>query len=47
MNTNVLNLITFSEIAVRYLRERGYEPYECESEDEARDRVGELIANKQ
>ena len=42
-----LHLITFSEIAVRYLRERGYEPYECESEDDARDRVEELIANKQ
>ncbi len=42
-----LHLITFSEIAVRYLRERGYEPYECESEDEARDRAEELIANNQ
>ena len=42
-----LHLITFSEIAVRYLCERGYEPYECESEDEARDRAEELIANKQ
>lgn len=42
-----LHLITFSEIAVRYLRERDYEPYECESEDEARDRAEELIANKQ
>ena len=42
-----LHLITFSEIAVRYLRERGYEPYECASEDEARDRAEELIANKQ
>jgi FlaA1/EpsC-like NDP-sugar epimerase len=42
-----LHLITFSEIAVRYLRERGYEPYECDSEDDARDRVEELIANKQ
>ena len=42
-----LHLITFSEIAVRYLIERGYEPYECESEDEARDRAEELIANKQ
>jgi FlaA1/EpsC-like NDP-sugar epimerase len=42
-----LHLITFSEIAVRYLRDRGYEPYECESEDEARDRAEELIANKQ
>ena len=42
-----LHLITFSEIAVRYLRERGYEPYECETEDEARDRAEELIAKKQ
>jgi FlaA1/EpsC-like NDP-sugar epimerase len=42
-----LHLITFSEIAVRYLRERSYEPYECKSEDEARDRAEELIANKQ
>jgi FlaA1/EpsC-like NDP-sugar epimerase len=42
-----LHLITFSEIAVRYLRERGFEPYECESEDEARDRAEELISNKQ
>jgi hypothetical protein len=42
-----LHLITFSEIAVRFLMQYGYEPYECESEDEARDRVEELIANKQ
>ena len=42
-----LHLITFSEIAVRFLREHGYKPYECESEDEARDRAEELIANKQ
>jgi len=42
-----LHLITFSEIAVRYLRERGYEPYECKSEDEARNKAKELIANKQ
>tara|TARA_B110000879_G_scaffold199317_1_gene272056 strand:+ start:1634 stop:2821 length:1188 start_codon:yes stop_codon:yes gene_type:complete len=42
-----LHLITFSEIAVRYLRVRGYEPYECKSEDEARDRAEQLIANKQ
>lgn len=42
-----LHLITFSEIAASYLRERGYEPYECVSEDEARDRAEELIANKQ
>ena len=37
-----LNLITFSQIAVRYLESRGYEPYECGSEDEARAKVGEL-----
>jgi FlaA1/EpsC-like NDP-sugar epimerase len=42
-----LHLITFSEIAIRYLRQQGYEPYECASEDEARDRAEELIANKQ
>ncbi len=42
-----LHLMTFSEIAVRYLRQLGYEPFECESEDEARDRTEELIANKQ
>lgn len=31
-----LHLITFAEIAVRYLKELGYEPYLCESEKEAR-----------
>lgn len=42
-----LHLITFSEIAVRYLRQNGYEPYECDSEDEARDQTEELIAKNQ
>ena len=42
-----LHLITFSEIAIRYLREHGYEAYECKSEEEARDRTEELIAQKQ
>jgi FlaA1/EpsC-like NDP-sugar epimerase len=41
-----LNLISFSEIAIHYLRDRGYEPYECESENEARDRAKELISEK-
>jgi FlaA1/EpsC-like NDP-sugar epimerase len=41
-----LHLITFSEIAVKYLESLGYEPYECASEDEARGRVDELIAVK-
>ena len=36
------NLITFSDIAVRYLASRGYEAVECASEDEARARVAEL-----
>ena len=42
-----LHLISFSEIAVRYLRERGYEPYKCETENEARHKAKELIADKQ
>ena len=42
-----LHLTTFSDIAVRYLADLGYEAYECESEDEARDRAPELIAKKQ
>jgi len=31
-----LNLITFSDIAVRYLKEKGLEPYLCKTEVEAR-----------
>ena len=42
-----LHLITFSEITVKFLRGHGYEAYECESEDEARDRAEELISKKQ
>ena len=41
-----LHLVTFPEIARKYLRAQGYEPYECESESEARDRVEELIKLK-
>jgi FlaA1/EpsC-like NDP-sugar epimerase len=37
-----LNLITFSDIAERYLRNLGYEPVLCATEDEARTRVSEL-----
>ena len=39
-----LHLEKFSEIARRYLRSIGYEPFECASEDEARARVDELSA---
>ncbi len=41
-----LHLITFSEIAKKYLKERGYVCYECDSEDEARDSIKELIVQK-
>jgi FlaA1/EpsC-like NDP-sugar epimerase len=34
-----LHLVSFSEIAVRYLEQLGYEPYLCQSEDEARSRA--------
>ena len=42
--SEALNLIRFSDIAVRYLQARGYEPVECATEDEARDRAEELIS---
>ncbi|MGB5919205.1 UDP-N-acetylglucosamine 4,6-dehydratase [Arcobacter sp.] len=32
-----LHLITFADIAVKYLMEKGYEPHLCKNEDEARD----------
>jgi hypothetical protein len=32
-----LHLITFADIAVKYLKEKGYEPYMCKDEDEARE----------
>jgi FlaA1/EpsC-like NDP-sugar epimerase len=38
--------ITFPEIATRYLNAMGYEPYECSTEDEARNRNHELISRK-
>ncbi len=41
-----LHLITFSDIAKRFLIQHGYEAYECDSEAEARDRSEELINNK-
>lgn len=41
-----LHLITFSDIAKGYLRQMGYEPFICDSEEEARDRASELITNK-
>ncbi len=37
-----LNLITFSSIAEKYLSQLGYEPVQCKTEQEARERVTEL-----
>ncbi|EHU1255096.1 UDP-N-acetylglucosamine 4,6-dehydratase [Acinetobacter baumannii] len=37
-----LHLITFADIAVKYLNNLGYEPYLCESEDEARSLIQTL-----
>ena len=34
--SEALHLITFADIAVKYLDQRGYEPYLCESEEKAR-----------
>lgn len=35
--SEVLHLITFAEIAVKYLKQIGYEPHLCHDEDEARE----------
>ncbi len=37
-----LHLITFADIARKYLEEFGYEPYKCKSEEEARELVKTL-----
>ena len=42
-----LHLITFAEIAVKYLAALGYEAYPCASEDEARTCVAQCISRKQ
>lgn len=41
-----LHLITFSEIATRYLRQLGYEPHLCATEEEARSLCATLIPHK-
>lgn len=41
-----LHLITFADIATKYLKELGYEPFLCQSEDEAREKADQLIAKK-
>lgn len=41
-----LHLITFAEIAVKYLEQLGYEAYLCATEEDARSRVDELVSQK-
>ncbi len=41
-----LHLITFAEIAEKYLNQLGYTPYLCKDEDEARQNVEELASKK-
>jgi FlaA1/EpsC-like NDP-sugar epimerase len=41
-----LNLITFSDIAERFLSQLGYDPFLCSTEEEARGRVTELKKQK-
>ena len=44
--TEKLHEKTFSEIAQNYLNQIGYEPFLCQSEEEARRKTKELIPNK-
>ena len=41
-----LHLTSFSDIAERYIKNLGYEPYHCSTEQEARDRSAELITSR-
>ena len=41
-----INLITFSSIAIKFLQEKGFEPYICNSEDEAREKIDFLYFEK-
>ncbi|ASC55853.1 UDP-N-acetylglucosamine 4,6-dehydratase [Vibrio vulnificus] len=43
--SEALHLITFADIAVKYLKQRGYEPHLCADEDEARELAKTLPAH--
>ncbi|HFS5768478.1 UDP-N-acetylglucosamine 4,6-dehydratase [Providencia rettgeri] len=45
--SEALHLITFADIAIKYLNQRGYEPYFCENEDEARELSSKLSSKNQ
>jgi len=40
--SEALHLMSFSDIAIKYLKGKGYEPYLCDSEDEARELIKTL-----
>lgn len=42
-----LHLITFSEIAIKYLESRGFKPFSCKNEEEARCKAKELSVESQ
>ena len=42
-----LHLITFADIACKYLVQRGYQPVLCDNEQQAREQVQQLSANQQ
>ncbi len=41
-----LHLITFADIAIKYLKQNGFEPYLCSSEEEARQLINKLPKEK-
>ncbi|WP_086482167.1 UDP-N-acetylglucosamine 4,6-dehydratase [Oceanospirillum sanctuarii] len=45
--SEALHLISFAEIAVKYLQQHGFEPYLCQDEDEARELAKTLPAKGQ
>ena len=40
--SEALHLISFSDIAIKYLKDKGFEPYLCDTEDEARELIKTL-----
>lgn len=42
-----LHLITFTDIAKNFLKKKGFTPFECSKEEEARLKIDELISKKQ
>lgn len=45
-NNQQLKPTSFASIAINFLESRGFEVFECESEDEARNRITELLPEK-